>query len=226
VNQEAIRLIRSAIRIVPDVLALLSDKALKTFGYFGGQIDRLVRDLYSGSMDELEFVQTFEDLLYGQLHDAWYEGMAQNGLTKDDMTPEFETELGSIIADQNAQVLDFAEAIATQEGEDHLSGENHLDALLSRADLWQNAYLDVVNQAVIFTANAGDNYVWVFGDTEEHCPGCAALNEVVASAADWLESGLKPQNPPNDALTCGGWRCDCRLEKTDAKPTQEGPPRV
>ena len=27
---------------------------------------------------------------------------------------------------------------------------------------------------------------------------------------------FRPQNPPNQMLDCGGWRCQCRLEKTDS----------
>jgi hypothetical protein len=179
----------------------------------------MVKALFNGDMDELEFVQVFEDLLDAQLRDAWLEGMAKNGLSEADMTQEFETELGSIIADENAQVFDFAEAITNA----NAAGEG-LDALLSRADLWTYRYQDVLNQATIFTANAADKYAWRLGATEQHCEECAALDGVVATAEDWLAAGLHPQQPPNDMLTCGGWRCDCRFEKTNEPLTEGGIP--
>ena len=57
------------------------------------------------------------------------------------------------------------------------------------------------------------------GATEEHCATCAALDGLVAYAVDWERSGVKPQNPPNGALECGGWRCDCSLVPTKERAT-------
>ena len=194
---------------------------VKTYGYFGDTIDRLVKSLYTGNIDELEFTQIFEDLLDGQLRDAWYEGMAQNGLAENDMTQEFETELGGILSGEHDQISAFSDAILAAK-----DAGTSIDPLISRGELWQSRYTDVMNRAAVFTGKATDNYVWVLGETEQHCDTCAALNEVVASAADWLESGIHPQQPPNDVLDCGGWRCDCRLEKTDAPPTPGGIPNA
>lgn len=192
---------------------------VKTYAYFGKVIDRLVKSLFNGNVDLLEFVQIFEDLLYGQLRDAWLEGMAQNGLTEDDMTPEYETELGGIIQRENGEVLDFADAIVQ-------SRPDGLDAMLSRADLWQSRYYDVVNQAALYTADRDAHYVWRLGNTEKHCETCAALDGTVATAAQWEESGLHPQQPANDRLECGGWKCDCHFELTEEPLTEGGIPNV
>ena len=207
-----------------ELMTRIRKQGVKTYDYFGQVIDRLVRSLYNHQIDELEFTMTFEDLLDGQLRQAWFEGMAQNGLTEDDMTQEYETELGSILSSEHDAISGFTEAILTQEGQDHLSGENHLDALLSRANLWQNRYQDVVNRATLFTAADKDKQEWVEGDTEKKCPICVALDGIVAPARVWMDLGVRPQNPPNDALSpdrdgCGGWRCGCQLVPSDKRAT-------
>jgi hypothetical protein len=38
-----------------------------------------------------------------------------------------------------------------------------------------------------------------------------------------VEQRFHPQGAPNDALECGGWRCDCSLEVTKEKPTDKQP---
>lgn len=201
-------------------ITLLRWLGIKTFGYFGDTLDRLVKDLFNKHIDELEFVQVAEDLLYGQLRDAWMEGMAVNGLTEDDMTPEYETELGGLIQAQNEQLLDFADAIV----EESNAPDASIDGLLARADLWNNAYLDVYNQAIAYTADAADKFEWVLGNTEHHCETCEALDGTIATAEDWLASGIRPQDPPNDQLECGGWRCDCKLVPTKDPVTEGGIP--
>ena len=44
--------------------------AWKTEAYYEKVLDRLVKKLYNGIMDELEFVMTFTDLVSGQMRRA------------------------------------------------------------------------------------------------------------------------------------------------------------
>jgi hypothetical protein len=197
----------------PDLLADLEKIGIKTMEYYQKQIDRLTRSLYRGNVDELEFVFVMGDLITGQLTKAWYEGMAENGLTKDDMTDEWRAILDGIIAEEKSHLADLAAAI------DQASiDKTPIDPLLTRAALWGGRYEDVVNQAKLATAEPKDKFEWVYGDTE-HCETCAALNGLVARAGEWEQSGFHPQMPPNGLLECGGWRCQCRLEPTDKRRT-------
>ena len=68
--------------------------------------------------------------------------------------------------------------------------------------------------------------VWRLGRTEQHCSTCFALNGTVASATDWVISGIRPQAAPNARLECGGWRCDCSLDVTDEPLSAGGVPAV
>lgn len=210
---------QNGVEVPLDLSVGLLKAGLKSYDYFLSVITRLVKNLYAGHTDELEFVQIFEDLIEGQLHQAWYEGMAQNDLQPSDMTQEDDVELANIIGEEKQQILDFADAIVEAAKE-----EAGADSVLSRADMWANRYLDVVNQASIYTAGENDRFAWRLGATEHHCATCAALDGVVATAVDWQVRGLHPQQPPNEELECQGWKCDCKFEKTDEPLTDGGIP--
>ncbi len=189
--------------------------AVKTLGYFQSTLERLVKTLYGGLIDEMQFVTIAGDLLEGQLREAWREGMWANGLEMGMyMTPELNTMLYDIINGEKSHLVDFGDAIL----EARAAG-TPVDGLLTRADLWTARYQDVVNQATLVTAEPKDKLEWIYGDTV-HCSTCEALNGIVATAAEWAESGLHPQQPENPLLECGGWRCQCTLEPTDKRHTR------
>ena len=211
---------------IKSAIDYLSAWEVKTFDFFLRVLSRDVRALYTGKIGQDEFIDNLAGLLEQQLRRAWNEGMRENGLDPArDMTPEWEQVYQDIVANEFTHVDQFAaDIVAARES------ESGTDALLARANLWANRYNDVVNQSMLTTApgQGTDNearYVWVYGDTE-HCETCAALNGIVATASAWAESGYRPQSPPNDALECGGWRCQCRLELTDDEPTPGGIPSV
>ena len=181
----------------------------KTLDYFLRVLLAWVNDLYNGSTSEAEFVDRLAELIDQQLTRAWNEGMRANGLDPiQDMTEEYQQQLQDIIASEYSYVDQFARDIAAHSGT--------LPQFQSRAQLWANRYNDVVNQSKLATADGKDRYEWVYGDTD-HCETCASLNGLVATAKEWDISGFKPQSAPNDMLTCGGWKCQCRLEPTDKR---------
>jgi hypothetical protein len=64
-------------------------------------------------------------------------------------------------------------------------------------------------------------FKWVLGPTE-HCTTCAKLEGLVKRGSWWRDNVL-PQNPPNEKLECGGWRCQCNLEATDQRVSRRTP---
>ena len=89
---------------------------------------------------------------------------------------------------------------------------------------WANESLtvvEVVNLARTM-ADANQKLVWGLGPTE-HCRTCLKLDGKVKRAEVWAAANIRPQSPD---LACGGWRCQCTLEPTDA-PASPGPlPRI
>lgn len=200
---------RSLIAAIKAGIEWINNNAKKTAAFYEKTLTSAVRGFYNGLMDYSDFTSILENLVVGQLRRAWYEGMEANGLTPDDMIPEWAAMLREIIQSEQDHVPDFALAI-----EKARRDQSGLDPLLSRAQLWVNRYNDVVNQAKMATAAVGQKLIWVYGDTD-HCDTCLSLNGLVAFAVEWDASGYHPQRPPNEMLDCQGWRCQCMLMPTD-----------
>lgn len=185
---------------------------LKTRGAWERQIWNDVREFYGNKQDVGAFIDSMTSTIDEQLTRAWNEGMRLNGLDPlQDMTPDFEEKLQAMIDEEYNHVLDFAQAI-----EDARADGTPVQNLRARSELWAARYDDAVSRSLIATKPEAC-FEWQLGRTEQHCATCSALNGHVATGKEWQESGYQPQSPPNDALECGGWRCDCRLAPTDAK---------
>ncbi len=183
----------------------------KSYDFYADALHALVEELFRGDISEDAFVSMGNQLVEDQISDAWFEGLAVNGMDIENMTDDWWTHLNGIIASEQDFLSGFAADISSASGD-----PNMLDGLLARADLYAQRWTDIYNQAILYSAEMGETFVWVLGNTEEHCESCEALDGWVATAQEWIESGVNPQMPPNDVLECGGWRCDCRLEQTDA----------
>lgn len=189
--------------------------ATKTYEHYSRSIRQRVEALYAGEMTEGAFVDFMAEIIPQQLRRAWNEGMRENGLDPEtEMEPEWEDQLQAMIESEFDFVDGFAADIV-----DGAKREAGVDQFLARADLWANRYNDVLNEARLMSSDARVKYVWRLGATEEHCQTCAALNGIVATSREWEESRFRPQEPPNELLECGGWRCDCSLEKTSERKT-------
>lgn len=198
---------------IPRPVLVDACKYFKTYDYFLRVLSGDVVDLYRGNITEAQFVDNLAALLDQQLRRAFNEGMRQNGLDpQNDMTDEWEQAYQEIVSSEYQYVDGFAADIV--KGAKDNTGYEQFQA---RAALWANRYNDVVNQAVIITAEGKDRLEWHLGQTEKHCETCKQLDGIVAFAAEWDTAGLKPQSPPNDALECGGWKCDCSLMPTDKR---------
>ena len=191
---------------------------IKTVAFYQRSIETLVRDLYRGG-DLATFENALVDLVDQQLDRAWREGMRKNDLDPAaDMTPEFEAELEDLKLKELDYVTGFGEAVQDAAEKDAANEDPNasLQGLYVRGSIWSNRYNEVVNLAALATAEPKDRLEWIYGDTE-HCETCAALNGIVASKQEWDDLGIVPQSPPNDNLSCGGWRCQCELRPTDKK---------
>lgn len=196
-------------------------EAVKTVEYYQRSLWANVRKFYNSEIDAGEFIDEQIRLIEGQMRKAWYEGMRNVGYENPpkEMTAEFDAELQAVIDSEFDHVLDFAQAI-----EDAKLANQPLEPFRARTEMWVNRYTDVVNQAEVFT-KPEQRFRWEYGDTQ-HCETCAALNGTVATGQQWTDSPYQPQSPPNDALECGGWRCQCRLVPTDEPLTEGGIPSV
>ena len=188
--------------------------ALKTEAFYKRSLDKAIVDFYNGKLDAGGFLDKMIALVEGQLTKAWNEGFRNMGVDPlTDMIAQQRARLQQIINGEFDHVLDFAQAI-----EDARKAGLPVAPLRARAEYWVNRYTQVVNEAQVL-AKPTEYFEWQYGDTKRHCGTCLALNGTVLAGMVWATIPYKPQKPPNPFLECGGWRCRCRLVKTDREPT-------
>lgn len=195
---------------------------LKAVSGYRATLRANVRALWNGTWDIYDFTNAMTNSIIAGLNAAFDEGLARVGGTPADVSPAERRALRLVIDNELAQVDGFGDAV--EAGSKANGGK--LGDHFARLELWIRRYPQVVEMGALAGGKDEDNYVWLLGRTEKHCPECATLHGVVASKAAWDASGLKPKRPPNPRLTCGGWRCDCTLSKTDLPATKGGIPRV
>lgn len=194
-------------------MAELQEQSRGAANYYNA-IRSAVRGLWVGALDFDQFFQALESAIRLGVPQAWYEGAKECGITPAELTPEERLAMQAAIWDEYNYIGGFASAI--EAGSKGNGGK--LGPLMTRAKLWVNRYKDITNRAK--TMACGDQkLVWVLGKTEQHCSSCLKLTDKVKRASQWERAGIRPQHPD---LECGGWRCDCSLEPTDA-PMSMGP---
>lgn len=211
---------RDAVNRVPQVKAHLSDKvrfilatpsAYKTQEYFLAQIQGLVRTLYNGQIGG-EFIDVMANVISGQIYDAYSKAWIDEGGTGN--FPDYlESSYQDFVTNQYSFVDQYYRDIV-----DARIDNTSIEPLLLRAELWANQYGTAYeNATTAITLAGGGNEEWILGATEEHCPECSALNGFVMRASEWEALNLRPKNPPNNKISCGGWRCDCERKATSKK---------
>lgn len=199
---------------------LLIYSEYKTAEFFESTLTRLVRSVYEGNLGG-EFIDIMANLISGQLTQA-YEQAWEDEEGDGELPDYLRQSAEDMILNQYDYVDQFYRDIV-----DARVDEAAIDGLLARVPLWSNRWNEAYNEALrLIAIENGEKLEWQLGATEEHCPECSALNGVVAYAWEWDEIGVKPQSAPNDALTCGGWKCDCSLTVTDKRRTPKAYDRI
>lgn len=173
------------------------------------------RALWAGVIDASQFFEAMTAVIERGLNQAWREGAAECGVQPGDYTPAEEMALAEAIVAERAFVTRLAEWIATNSK----ANGGKVQPVFDRLTLWANRYRDARNQAKLL-ACADQKLEWVLGPTE-HCSTCSRLAGRVKRGSQWQAAGLRPQNPPNEKLECGGYHCQCELKPT-TKPVSRG----
>jgi hypothetical protein len=203
--------------ILDAIPALWRIVEIKTEDMFERQLRSYCLQLFRGTLGEFAFIDDMTSTIADQLNKAWREGAASVGVDKSEFTDDDMAEIQSIVSNEYNYVLNLGSDILAL----RLMGgtlDEYRAKFTNRILIWSHRYTDVVNQA---KAHFGGRIKleWMLGETEEHCATCLAMAGTVAWSKEWDESPIKPQNPPNEHLDCGGWRCDCHLEVTDKRRT-------
>lgn len=185
---------------------------------------RDLREIARGYWLDVFSQDEFFDAMFGAidtwLRIAWQEGAKSAGIMPDEITPAEQVQLSGIIFKEYMFVPKLAQFIQ----QNSKANGGLLRTVQARLVGWAARYKDVYTRASL-TAKNDPKKIWVLGPTEKHCPSCSKLAGKVKRQSWWLEH-VQPQNYPNPSLTCGGWRCLCRLEDTDLPLSKGRMPNV
>ena len=219
-NNQLIKIAREAVKVAPQVRPHLSAKTrwmlyepaeYKTADYMLNVIEGLVNGVYNNLVGG-DFIDAMANLISGQLTQAFQQAFEDEGYT-DFVLPDY---LSSALEGMILSQYDFVDQFYRDIVDARIDGTS-VSPLLARAKLWANQWQAAYNEAIrLMTLEGGGNLMWVYGEAE-HCETCNSLNGIVASAKEWDELGVQPQNPPNNMISCGGWNCQCSLTPTDKR---------
>ena len=116
-------------------------------------IGRYARSMFDKRYDfgPVEFARDFAAAVEAFLIEAWQAGMTDNGLTADEMEPEWADSLAQIVAAERSHIPDLA-AFVSETVDRAKSLDDAWPAIHARVDVWVNRYPDVRNQAKLATA--------------------------------------------------------------------------
>jgi hypothetical protein len=200
----------------------LDEKVKKTrIATYQRSLRSAVRGLWLGTIDVSQFNNAIESAINRGLTRAWQEGAQDCGIKPDELSQDELIALDERIIEELDRIPNLSQLVQANLKVDG----GKLTPLFERLDLWTNRYRDISNQAKTM-ACADEKLIWRLGPTERHCRTCPRLDGKIKRGSTWLSLNLRPQNPPNALLECGGWNCLCELNPTD-RPVSRGPlPRV
>ena len=227
---EIIKIAREAVRLAPQVRPHLSAKTrwtlyepaeYKTTDYMLNVIEGLVNGVYNNLVGG-DFIDAMANLISGQLTQAFQQAFEDEGYT-DFVLPDYlNAALESMILSQYDYVDGFFRDIINA----RIDGTS-ISPLLARARLWANQWQAAYNEAIrLMTLEGGGNLMWVYSPEKDHCPECESLDGMIMRASEWDILGVKPQNAPNNKISCGGWNCGCSLDPTDKRRSPNAYGRV
>lgn len=184
---------------------------------YGLGIRAVVRGLWLGVFDQFQFIDSMVGSLQRGLARAAREGAAECGIGPEEMSHQELAAMDREINNNFKRIFQFSTTIMAGSKRDG----GKLGPLLRRATLWINRY-DALRVEVAALACGDKKKVWRIGNTLESCRTCLGFEGRVYRYSVWVANGALPKV---HALCCRGFRCDCRLEDTDAKMTPGRFPR-
>jgi len=170
---------------------------------YGKTLRGIVSQLWRGGLDLQQAFVLFESTVNLSLTSAWHSAARSVGILPSELSPEERTMLIRIIADEIVRIIPFLLDVETG---NRASG-GKLGPFLARANMWALRYADVWSLALTMARN-DPKLTWLINITrivKRNCPSCLRMNGKTKRASFFRRKGIRPQNPPNGLLICGGW---------------------
>lgn len=174
----------------------------------------VTRGYWAGVFTQEQFTNAMYGVIDVWLEKAWQEGAKSVGIMPDEITPAEQAQLAMLIFKEYTFIPRLAQFIYQNR-----RGEGLLRTVYARLTTWANRYKDVRNKAKV-SGEEDPKMEWTLGPTEKSCKTCPKLHGKVKRKS-WWRDNVMPQDYPNPKLECGGWNCQCEINKTD-KPLSRG----
>jgi hypothetical protein len=180
----------------------------KALGDTQAQFEAAIGDLFAaavgGQMKRQRFGIVARGLIASYGAKAYRDGLRDGGVDPGEISEDDLSEISQLAAEQSMYVTNVGTAIYKDETVSP-------DQAAGKPQLWWNKSIMPFYQTGLASADKNGMYEWFLGATEDHCGDCSRFNGQRHRLRDWIKRGLMPQS---SKLECGGWRCDCRVEKT------------
>jgi len=195
------------------------------------EIRAATRGLWKGIGDYDWFYREMDTIIRRGIPQAFYDGAKECGILPAELTPEEMQVIDGAVYEELGYIGGFAKAIGRGSPiwyfqAPHFLPEpengGKLGPLMDRADMWVQRYNNIRERGKSM-ACADRKAEWIYGDTIEHCASCSKVAGRVYRISVWDRYGWVPGSR---ALACGGWRCDCKRQFTDAPVTPGRPPSL
>jgi len=177
---------------------------------YGRDIRGIFRALWAGTADAEFSLDLMNDTVRIGLTRAFVEGTAQCGIVPAEWSPEEKDALRDAIYNEQSRIWPTLMFI-----EENSKANGGKWAIIARRATWRaQRYEDIASLAKVMSC--GDKKLeWVLGyGIKKHCDSCVKLAGKVKRASTWNRAGIRPRNPPNPMLICGGWG-GCFFRPTD-----------
>lgn len=175
---------------------------------YSRELRNAARGLWRGELNPAAFFDSVQSTIRREIRFAWIAGAREAGIKASELTMKEELEILDAIVNETQHITVLGQFVqAKSQNAYTVKGtpkKYPTPDVYARLDLWALRYLDIKNKAKMMAA--GDPKLkWLLGNRKEHCPSCLKLANKVKRASTWLDIGVRPQNPPNPFLKCGGW---------------------
>lgn len=171
-------------------------------GAFASELDALVLSAYRKRMSVSAFAAQMDALLAQYIRASYLEGLAEGGVTEDEMDKADEQAIRDMIAAQREYVDGFAQAVMDAKQESDLRAQ-----IDNRIVMWGKS---IRAAAVAGVNSAAANEIVIFSGQmgKESCPECTSLMGARHRRSWFAERELVPGIPGNLNFSCGGWNCE------------------
>lgn len=163
----------------------------------------LLADAMQEQVDRRTFARRARAMVSRGVRQAFLDGLEEGGVFRGDLSDEDTATIQRLTAQQSVYVTNLGAALFRQ--------DDVTPAMASqKPSMWFNKSVYPAYDAGRMSADRNGYYEWSLGRTEKHCSTCLALNGQVHRLKDYTRRDLVPKS---SVLECGGWQCDCKLNK-------------